>query len=81
MYVLYIYWLVRCSSSWRGRRSREDDPEKLAASVDPGLKLGDYPVLPWRSAQEERPRGWWDNQDRREKEQSVNYTDHVFITM
>ena len=39
--------------------------------VDEGLRLGDYPVLPWRSAQEERPVGWWDNQDRRDKETPV----------
>ena len=41
--------------------------------LDEGLRLGDYPVLPWRSAQEERPRGWWDDQDRRDKETPVNH--------
>ena len=39
--------------------------------IDEGLRLGDYPVLPWRSAQEERPKGWWDEQDRRDKETPV----------
>lgn len=39
--------------------------------IDEGLRLGDYPVLPWRSAQHERPRGWWDEQDRRDKETPV----------
>ena len=50
---------------------KEEDPDKLAAAIDPGLRLGDYPVLPWRSAQEERPQGWWDDQDRRDKETPV----------
>ena len=29
-------------------------------------------MLPWRSAQENRPRGWWDDQDRRDKETPVS---------
>ena len=41
--------------------------------IDEGLKLGDYPVLPWRSAQLNAPRGWWDNQDRRNKEDPVSH--------
>lgn len=41
--------------------------------VDEGMRLGDYPVLPWHSAQELPPRGWWDDQDRRNKEDPVNY--------
>ncbi len=28
-------------------------------------------MLPWRSAQLEKPSGWWDNQDRRDKETPV----------
>lgn len=40
--------------------------------VDEGLSLGDYPVLPWRSAQELPPQGWWDDQDRRNKEDPVS---------
>lgn len=40
-------------------------------NIDEGLKLGDYPELPWRSAQELPARGWWDNQDRRNKEDPV----------
>ena len=43
-----------------------------ADDIDEGLRLGDYPVLPWRSAQELKPRGWWDDQDRRDKETPVS---------
>ena len=39
--------------------------------IDSGLRLGDYPVLPWRSAQLNKQTGWWDNQDRRDKETPV----------
>ena len=42
-----------------------------ADDIDEGLRLGDYPVLPWQSAQELRPKGWWDDQDRRDKETPV----------
>ena len=44
--------------------------------IDEGLRLGDYPVLPWRSAQELKPRGWWDDQDRRDKETPVSSIPH-----
>ena len=44
-----------------------------ADDIDEGLRLGDYPVLPWRSAQELKPRGWWDEQDRRDKETPVSF--------
>ena len=47
--------------------SRDSEAEK----VDEGLRLGDYPVLPWRSAQLNKQTGWWDNQDRRDKETIV----------
>ncbi len=40
--------------------------------VDKGLQLGDYPQLPWKSAQENAPKGWWDDQDRRDKETLVS---------
>lgn len=50
----------------KGYRSGRSD------KVDEGMSLGDYPVLPWRSAQELSPRGWWDDQDRRNKEDPVN---------
>ena len=40
--------------------------------VDEGLQLGDYPQLPWKSAQENAPKGWWDDQDRRDKETLVS---------
>ena len=46
-------------------------PYSTEKEIDEGLRLGDYPVLPWRSAQQERPFGWWDNQDRRDKETPV----------
>ena len=59
------------NSSWFGNTT-ENDQEKLREKIDPGLRLGDYPVLPWRSAQLEKPTGWWDNQDRRNKETPVS---------
>lgn len=70
----FMLFLARSAASWlrRERRSKiEEDPEKLAASIDPGLRLGDYPVLPRCSAQRESPLGWWDNYDRRDKETPV----------
>jgi len=33
--------------------------------------IGDYPDLPAISAQEKSPYGWWDPQDRRNKEETV----------
>lgn len=33
--------------------------------------IGDYPVLPWVSAQDRSPYEWWDIQDRRNKEDPV----------
>lgn len=70
---MIFLFLVRTISWWGGKKiKQETDPERLAAAVDPGLRLGDYPVLPWRSAQEERPLGWWDDQDRRDKETPVS---------
>lgn len=50
------------ASSWYAARKKE---------TDPGLRL-DYPELPWRSAQELPPTGWWDDQDRRNKETIVS---------
>ena len=48
--------IVRPTSWWGERKViNEEDPDKLAAAVGPGLRLGDYPVLPWRSAQEKHP--------------------------
>lgn len=29
--------------------------------------IGDYPDLPWVSAQDKTPYGWWDIQDRRNR--------------
>ncbi len=72
--------LVRCNSSWRGKGpDKGEDIDRLAASIDPGLRLGDYPVLPWKSAQAERPKGWWDDQDRRDKETPVNAIEYDYI--
>ena len=48
-----------------GYKSKEMKP------IDEGMLLGDYPQLPWKSAQELPPRGWWDDQDRRNKEDPV----------
>ena len=71
---ILTYFPVR-SYSRKGPNKDDEDIERLAASIDPGLRLGDYPVLPWRSAQGLRPNGWWDDQDRRDKETPVsNYT-------
>lgn len=53
---------VSCAASYSSKQE-----------IDEGLRLGDYPVLPWRSAQEERPTGWWDDQDRRDKETPVSW--------
>ena len=70
--LFYSLFQVRSfsSSAWFGT-NYETDEAKLRAKIDPGLRLGDYPVLPWRSAQLEKPTGWWDNQDRRNKETPV----------
>lgn len=54
MTVLCVNLLV--TLGWKSHRVKK---------IDEGLKLGDYPELPWRSAQELPPRGWWDEQDRR----------------
>ena len=71
--ILSFIFQVRSisNSSWFGNII-ENDQEKLREKIDPGLRLGDYPVLPWRSAQLEKPTGWWDNQDRRNKETPVS---------
>lgn len=45
--------------------------------LDEGLKLGDYPNLPWRSAQELPAKGWWDEQDRRNKEDPLHEQDDM----
>ena len=74
LFIYYCVFKARSAATWwrSGKKSKvEEDPEKLAAAIDPGLRLGDYPVLPWRSAQENAPFGWWDNQDRRDKETPV----------
>ena len=38
---------------------------------DDGLHL-DWPTLPWKSAQRNEPTGWWDNQDRRNRHDTVD---------
>ena len=50
-------------------------PYSTEKEIDEGLRLGDYTVLPRRSAQQERPFGWWDNQDRRDKETPLHEED------
>lgn len=57
------------SSSFVASRA---DSGGTSKGIDEGLKLGDYPVLPWKSAQLNAPRGWWDNQDRRNKEDPIH---------
>ncbi len=48
-------------------------------TVDEGLQLGDYPQLQWRSAQENVPNGWWDDQDRRNKETPVSCLSPTYV--
>ncbi|XP_065837425.1 NADH dehydrogenase [ubiquinone] 1 beta subcomplex subunit 8, mitochondrial-like [Oscarella lobularis] len=38
---------------------------------DDGLHL-DWPTLPWKSAQRNEPTGWWDNQDRRNRHDTLH---------
>jgi NADH dehydrogenase (ubiquinone) 1 beta subcomplex subunit 8 len=59
------------STEARGGGGGESEADK----IDPGLRLGDYPVLPWRSAQLNKQTGWWDNQDRRDKETPLHEED------
>ena len=66
----YIY-------AWVKAKNRETDPEKLKEATDPGMRLGDYPIYPWISAQELPPTGWWDNQDRRNKDTPLHEEDDV----
>ena len=44
-------------------------------SSKPDTGIGDYPQLPWQSAQKLKPRGWWDDQDRRNKETPLHEED------
>ena len=62
-------FVERCYSSTGGGG---DEGSSGGNKIDLGLRLGDYPVLPWRSAQLNRQTGWWDNQDRRDKETPVS---------
>ena len=48
---------------------------------DKGFSLGDYPALPWRSAQELPAQGWWDDQDRRNKGDPVGIDISIKITI
>ena len=69
----YLIFQVRTisNSTWLGAET-EIDQEKLREKLDPGLRLGDYPVLPWQSAHQRKRTGWWDNYDRRDKETPVS---------
>ena len=66
VYIVLVSWSSpgRLYSTGQGSSGSDD--------IDPGLRLGDYPVLPWRSAQLNKQTGWWDNQDRRDKETPVS---------
>lgn len=61
--------------AWKQPKVRETDPEVLKAQLDPGWHLGDYPILPRISATELPPTGWWDNQDRRNKDTPIHEDD------
>jgi NADH dehydrogenase (ubiquinone) 1 beta subcomplex subunit 8 len=65
-------FVERCYSSTGGGG---DEGSSGGDKIDLGLRLGDYPVLPWRSAQLNRQTGWWDNQDRRDKETPLHEED------
>ena len=70
-------FVERCYSSTGGGG---DEGSSGGDKIDLGLRLGDYPVLPWRSAQLNRQTGWWDNQDRRDKETPVSNLFYPFPT-
>lgn len=48
----------------------------LSAEEDDGLQLN-YPKIPYKSAQLNEPLGWWDNQERRNKETPLHEDDDV----
>ncbi len=63
---LFVYLLILIHLVLKGYKSGKED------KVDEGMLLGDYPTtLPWKSAQELPATGWWDDQDRRNKEDPV----------
>ena len=61
--------------SWFEPKKRETDPKKLEEATDPGMRLGDYPIYPWISVQELPATGWWDNQERRNKDTPLHEED------
>ena len=63
---------INCTVCLLGRLYSTGQGSSAGDDVDQGLRLGDYPVLPWRSAQLNKQTGWWDNQDRRDKETPVS---------
>ena len=46
------------------RQEEEGEGEGAKLIRDPGLRLGDYPVLPWLSAQLNKQTGWWQPRSR-----------------
>ncbi|KAF8554629.1 hypothetical protein OG21DRAFT_1462274 [Imleria badia] len=48
-----------------GKSPRSCRPASTSAAQEKDPQLGDYPELPWQSRQTLPPRGWWDQQMRR----------------
>lgn len=48
-----------------GKSIRLCRPASTSAAQEKDPQLGDYPELPWQSSQTLPPRGWWDQQMRR----------------
>ncbi|XP_062510608.1 NADH dehydrogenase [ubiquinone] 1 beta subcomplex subunit 8, mitochondrial-like [Corticium candelabrum] len=56
--------------------TRQRNASSISVEEDDGLQL-DYPKLPFKSVQLNEPLGWWDNQDRRDKETILHEEDDV----
>ena len=61
---LIISLVFTCTAYYSNKGSEE-------VEINDERGIGDYPVLPWTSAQVRSPYGWWDTQDRRNKEDPV----------
>lgn len=70
--LVVVFVVIQLSAMLQHNNYYVGYASKRMKPVDEGLALGDYPQLPWESAQLRSPRGWWDNQDRRNKEDPVN---------
>ena len=65
--------LTKCALSAAARQRSLNSPKPLrwsraastSAAQEKDPQLGDYPELPWQSSQTLPPRGWWDQQMRR----------------